>query len=281
MENFNSNLSEIAYNLKLVGNEHSNYSDGSDVLHQTVQHAQYTTINLQICEQRGLSYRLWPGAVCLLEYLLSCPNLLIPSAANCPRPHTRTRVIELGCGTGFVSVCLARAMPGLHCLATDLSSVVPLVRANIARNLPALSSPTASVNNSTSQAGDSDSKATHFDEYNECLSSCSAFAHSDSRSECTSRSQLAHSVSVVRPTEAAAGDIRSECEARAVPWGDSQQMGELLREGPVALVIGSDLVYWPQLEPLLRSAIADVVEQHLQLYPDLPPPTFLFAQTHR
>ena len=70
---------------------------------------------------------MWRGSLYLADYLLSQPDILPGCGPLC--------VLEIGAGTGLLSV-LASIHPSVRrVVATDLDNVVPLLERNIKRNL--------------------------------------------------------------------------------------------------------------------------------------------------
>jgi predicted nicotinamide N-methyase len=74
----------------------------------------------------------WDAAFVLGDYLSRHFDLHVKSR----RTDALTRVLELGCGTGVAGLIMARTISYLHVCLTDLPLCMPLVRRNVARNIP-------------------------------------------------------------------------------------------------------------------------------------------------
>lgn len=104
---------------------------------------------LSLLEDAGdsIARHLWDGSQALAQLIDNTISLQLPSS---PLPlleyvlvsaaYRRLNVVELGCGCGSVGISLAQSLPECDVLLTDLPEVTELVKANISRMQPAISS---------------------------------------------------------------------------------------------------------------------------------------------
>ncbi|KAJ7504410.1 putative methyltransferase-domain-containing protein [Mycena galericulata] len=81
---------------------------------------------VRITEQTSfdLDKKIWDSGIGLSAWLVSSP-------LSSPEP---LQILELGAGTGIVSIVLGALRPDDHIIATDVESAMPLLRHNIAAN---------------------------------------------------------------------------------------------------------------------------------------------------
>ncbi|CZT17978.1 uncharacterized protein RCC_03817 [Ramularia collo-cygni] len=104
--------------------------------------------NVSLLEDAGdsIARHLWDGSQALAQHLDQAISLLQPNTLPLleyvliSATYRRLNVIELGCGCGTVGISIAQAIPETDVLLTDLAEVTELVKANIARMNPAMSS---------------------------------------------------------------------------------------------------------------------------------------------
>ncbi|KAJ7668331.1 putative methyltransferase-domain-containing protein, partial [Mycena rosella] len=84
---------------------------------------------VRITEQTSfdLDKKIWDSGIGLSAWLVSSP----PSFLSSPDP---LHILELGAGTGMVSIVLGALRPDDHIIATDVESAMPLLEHNIAAN---------------------------------------------------------------------------------------------------------------------------------------------------
>lgn len=89
----------------------------------------------------GIAGRTWEAAYLLRDYCSSPPDSASQIVFDPPCPlhdagalRARTTVVELGAGTGFLSLAIAPSLPSTTRLVmTDLDNVCPLLAENLAR----------------------------------------------------------------------------------------------------------------------------------------------------
>ncbi|KAJ7155430.1 putative methyltransferase-domain-containing protein [Mycena crocata] len=86
-------------------------------------------VKMTITEQTSfdLDKKIWDSGIGLSSWLVSSS----PSFLSCPEPMT---VLELGAGTGIVSIVLGALRPADHIVVTDVASAMALLEHNIATN---------------------------------------------------------------------------------------------------------------------------------------------------
>ncbi|KAJ7890574.1 putative methyltransferase-domain-containing protein [Mycena olivaceomarginata] len=86
-------------------------------------------VHVRITEQTSfdLDKKIWDSGIGLSSWLIQCP----PSFLSSPEP---LRILELGAGTGIVSIVLGALRPEDRIIATDVESAMPLLQHNITAN---------------------------------------------------------------------------------------------------------------------------------------------------
>ncbi|KAI1791293.1 putative methyltransferase-domain-containing protein [Ganoderma leucocontextum] len=77
---------------------------------------------------------LWHASVDFAEVILQQLHRRSPHSFFIPEPLTGSHVVELGAGTGLLGVVLSPFVR--HYTITDIEELVPLIRKNVARNMP-------------------------------------------------------------------------------------------------------------------------------------------------
>jgi predicted nicotinamide N-methyase len=129
-----SNLKTLRYDSYLA---HQRY-------HDDYKHSSCTFIDYQIENKRGKLCRtiveqsrllgkgglVWDAAVMLSEHLLAKEDEWNDSE----KTGRRCKVLELGCGTGFTGLALAKATVDTHIFISDLPDLYPIMERNVKRN---------------------------------------------------------------------------------------------------------------------------------------------------
>ncbi|KAJ7334096.1 putative methyltransferase-domain-containing protein [Mycena albidolilacea] len=93
---------------------------------KTVRISEQTSFDLDKASH-ALQKKIWDSGIGLSSWLIQCP----PSFLSSPEP---LRILELGAGTGIVSVVLGALRPEDRIIATDVESAMPLLQHNITAN---------------------------------------------------------------------------------------------------------------------------------------------------
>lgn len=129
-----SNLKALRYESYL---SHQRYQDD-------YKHSSCTFIDYQNENQRKKQYRaiieqsrylgkgglLWDAAVMLSEHLVANEE----EWNICSKNYSRCKVLELGSGTGFTGITLAKATDNTHVYISDLPDLYPIMERNLKRN---------------------------------------------------------------------------------------------------------------------------------------------------
>ena len=129
-----SQLKTLRYDSYLA---HQRYQDD-------YKHSSCTFIDYQIENKRGKICRtiveqsrllgkgglLWDAAVMLSEHLLAKEY----EWNHSEKTGRRCKVLELGCGTGFTGLAIAKAAVDTHVFISDLPDLYPLMERNVRRN---------------------------------------------------------------------------------------------------------------------------------------------------
>ena len=126
----NSNMNVLRYDTYL---SHQRYSD--DYKHSNCNFVdfqlQYSDKKVIVEQQRSLGKGglLWDAGVMIAEHLVSVLSIWNINGNNV------TKVVELGAGTGFAGILIAKGVSNAEVTITDLPEVLPLVERNILRNI--------------------------------------------------------------------------------------------------------------------------------------------------
>ncbi|KAF9584175.1 hypothetical protein BGW38_007330 [Lunasporangiospora selenospora] len=139
------------------------------------------------------------------------------------------RVIEIGAGTGFVGINLAKRLcADCTLILTDLEKVVPLLQKNVNDNLYATPSNTAPT-------------------------------FTPHPAPDTSQEETSSPVSLL-PLQ-----NHATVTAEALAWGDSEQAKRILSQGKIDFVIASELVYFPEMYPQLLQTLKEVTDMETRV----------------
>jgi len=146
----------------------------------------------------------------------------IPFSTSC-----HVRILEIGAGTGFVGIALAKRLSN-QCtvILTDLEEVVPLMQKNVSDNIRP---------SNRSHQGIKDAS--------------SPFMKSASEPA----SPLPTSFSSVLASPSCA-----HVEVDALAWGNPYHSNKILAKGPIDYVVASDLVHFPEQYPSLIQTFREI-----------------------
>lgn len=156
---------------------------------------------------------------------VSCPS---------PAPPRPIRILEIGAGTGYVGIALAKRLhPNCTLILTDLEEVVPLMQKNVLQHL--------SNNNSNNHE--------HTDESILDPSITSASPPPPPSSSLSAAEETS--------TETTKGQC-ARVLVEPLAWGNSDHAAKILAAGRIEYIIASDLVYFPELYPPLLTTLREI-----------------------
>ncbi|KAF9916869.1 hypothetical protein BX616_002589 [Lobosporangium transversale] len=189
----------------------------------------------------GIAGRIWDSSYAI-DIFLRRPSSQYTFTPSCPIPHEYfidasntancsnrgeqsldpIRIVELGAGTGYVGIALAKRLrSSCTVVLTDLEEVIPLLEKNVRDNI--------------------DQKV---------LDSCSDSINSP----------IPKSTSSTPPELGSSQRSCAKVEVKPLAWGNSTHAEKILAQGRVDYIVASDLVYFPELYPPLLETLKEVTD---------------------
>ncbi|KAF9345418.1 hypothetical protein BGX34_004785 [Mortierella sp. NVP85] len=150
------------------------------------------------------------------------------------------RILEIGAGTGYVGIALAkRLQPNCTLILTDLEEVVPLMEKNVAQHIP--------NNNNNNNNNNNQDRADKV-----------AFV---AKSASTAPAAATEVVNASPEQKTATLTTTRQCAhvlVEPLAWGNSDHAAKILAAGKIEYIIASDLVYFPELYPPLLATLREI-----------------------